>query len=142
MPTGAEFEEAAMAFDTAADLIVDVVVAADAAAASDALQGGTLSAQVSDRIAAAAGDAANCRLAVIDAADLCRERAGIIADYEYRLSMYRQAEGYYERAKVMHRAAQVAYAEDTTGTVAAPGPAPRPPRKPEAPPDWADVVRL
>lgn len=141
MPTKVEFELAADKFDTAAGLLGELITATVGAGAADILRGGSLGRQVPQRIESAAGEARSCQDRVLWAADLCRARAGVIADYEERLDIYRTAYGYYERAAAGWTAQHTAWFLDTTGTVADPGEQPRPPTKPTPPPaEWADVV--
>lgn len=141
MPTKVEFELAAAKFDTAAGLLDELITATAHAGAADILRGGSLGRQVPARIESASAQARSCQDRVLWAADLCRARARVIADYEVRLDIYRTAYGYYERAATNWTAQHTAWFLDTTGTVADPGDAPRPPEKPTPPPaEWADVV--
>lgn len=141
MPTRVEFELAAEKFEAAAGLLEDLIVSAALAGAADILRGGSLGRQVPERIATAGTSVQACRTEVLDAADTCRTRAGIIADYETRLDAFRVARADYDRAVAMWGAQQEAWLADTTGTVADPGPAPRPPDAPAPPPRaWADVT--
>lgn len=140
MPTRVEFELAADKFETAATMLSDLITSTSFAGAADILRGGSLGRQVPERISAASASARSCRAEVLDAAETCRQRAGIIADYETRLDAYLVAMADFEHALQMWGAQQEAWVHDTTGQVADPGPAPVAPSAPAPPPrDWADV---
>lgn len=142
MPTKADFEAAAQKFDSAAQQVGDLRVAADGTGASDVLRGGSLGRQVPQRIEAAAATAASAVGLIQTAASTCWERVGIIAEYETALYQYDQSYHYYRQASARWSADYRRWRDDETGRAYHPGAHPRAPRKPDPPPDWADVRRL
>lgn len=141
MPTKADFEIAAGKFEAAGAQIGALTITVENADASRILRGGALGRQVPDRIAEASVTARTCRELIEDAAQTCRDRAAVIADYETRLDSYQMAYLQHTNALFHWSAQQSAWSSDTTGLVADPGPAPQPPGKPTPPPAWADVIR-
>ena len=140
MPTKADFQAAAEKFDSAAQQVGDLRVAADGAGAADILRGGSLSRQVPQRIASAAGSVGAARGLIQAAAATCWERVGIIAAYEQQLHSYDQSY-YYRQASARFSANYRRWYEDETGKIPHPGNHPRPPARPTPPPAWADVRR-
>ncbi len=139
MPTRTDFEMAAELFMTAAGLISELAISATTADAAQILRGGSLGRQVPERIAAAADTASACHQQVIQAAELCVERAAMIAEYEWRVEMYEFAYRHFMDASRDYGLRHTAWFLDTTGTVAHPGLPPTPPTKPTRPPSWAQV---
>ena len=142
MPTRADFEVAAATFDSAAQQVGALQAAASGLGATDVLRGGSLGRQVPQRISAAASSAASARGHIETAATTCRDRAAIIGAYEQELLAYDQSYRSYQRASARWSRAYSDWHNDETGYTPHPGDHPRSPRKPTAPPDWADVRRV
>ena len=140
MPTKADFEAAAEKLSTAAQQVGDLTAAAEGAGAADILRGGSLGRQVPDRIAACAESAASCQVNILEVEATCRERAGIIAEYEAELELYDVAYSQYESQMYSYWRAydNWFYNPDIYWH---PGSPPAPPNKPPPPPAWADVRR-
>ena len=133
MPTRSEFEAAAEKFTTAAGLINQLASSATGTGAAQILRGGSLGRLVPERIAAAAASAAQCEQAVMAKAELCWQRAGIIADYQAQLDMFEAAKENYRLVAQQYSADFNAWFLDTTGSVPKPPPPPTAPIRPDPP---------
>ncbi|MFT4596856.1 MAG: hypothetical protein ACI9TF_001102 [Paracrocinitomix sp.] len=142
MPTRSDFEAGADKFATAAELVDQLAASAASAGAAQILRGGSLGRQVPLQIASAAVSAQRCLAAITQAAEICLQRAAIIAEYEEHLQMYDIAYERYERVSRAWTAQHSAWFLDETDQVAKPIDVPQPPTRPTAPPDWAQVRRL
>ena len=147
MPTGAEFSAAAIEFSAVSAELRGLSAAVRSIDTTSVVQGGRLGRLAPVRLASCAGQATSAAAAVEAAAQVCRERAAIIAAYEAQLAAYDAAMIAYAA-----RLNSVALAssgwdwlpEQPEGVVAAPvrAPAPRRPVAPIPPPSWADVRRI
>ena len=141
MPTRSDFEAAAEKFTTAAGLVDQLAASAAGAGAAQILRGGSLGRQVPLKIASAVVSADRCVIAVTQAAEICLQRAAIIAEYEEHLQMYDVAYVLFCRASQAWSADYSAWFLDETGQLAKPVDVPQPPTRPTAPPAWAQVRR-
>jgi hypothetical protein len=142
MPTRSDFEAGAEKFAIAAGLVDQLAASAVSSGAAQILRGGSLGRQVPLQIASAAASAEHCLAVITQVAEICLQRAAIIAEYEEHLQMYDIAYERYDRASRAWTAQHTAWFLDKTDQVAKPVDVPQPPTRPMGPPDWAQVRRL
>jgi len=137
MPTRDEFEDAAVRFTNAAEMLENLSADARSTDTSQVLRGGLLGRRVAERVASAADSALLCRHEVLRAADTCQFRADAIAAHESELDTYdREYVDYIQQS-----GAHLVWLLDETGAVPYPGEPPPRPIRPDSPGDWADVQR-
>lgn len=85
-------------FDAAAAEVGDLRMAIESLDAASIVQGGDLGRQVVDGIDEAAAMAMVCRRQLERAADICRERALVMANYELELAAYDEQMAAFEAA--------------------------------------------
>lgn len=139
MPTVEQFELAASMFDGAAEQVIHITTAAQAAEPSSILRGGSLGRQVPARIASATDTARWCHARLGFMARTCRARAAIVAEYAATVAQYNLD---YERFHYEHRLWYQEYFAwwDDPYTMPYPAaPEPVPPSMPAKPYSWIEV---
>lgn len=144
MPTRSDFEAAAEKFTTASGLVDQLAVSAASAGAAQILRGGSLGRQVPLQIASAKASAEHCRQALVQASEVCLQRASIIAEYEQRLQMFDVESADFFRASQAWSAGveHSAWLLNNTDPLEEPIDMPQSPTRPAPPPEWAQVRRL
>lgn len=138
MPTQMDFEHAAHKFEIAAQGVGAITSAVESVPASLVLQGGRLGQHIPEGIARSSATATSCQAVIEAKAQICRERATVIANYEIELARYdQQFEGYMQR----EWAWSMRYLDWWDGVADYPGQRPVRPNAPAPPPAWADVRR-
>ncbi len=147
MPTADEFRAAAAQFLAIGEELRQVAAELASIDASAVVQGGRLGRSVPRHLETCAGQAGVAAAQVEAAAQVCGERAAIIAVYEARLAAYEIALAAYEaeiNARAFATSGWEGFFPELDGSVmAAPvvAPLPRRPVPPMPPPSWADVRR-
>lgn len=90
------FELAASMFEGAAEHVIGITAAAEAADPTSILIGGTLGSQVPARIASASATARWCQARLGFMARTCRARAAIVAEYAAQMAEFEAARERYE----------------------------------------------
>ena len=146
MPTAVEYQAAAAEFSAVSAELQALSSSLGAIDVSSVLQGGRLGRLVPERLATCASQAVDASSRAEVAAQVCRERAAIIAAYEAELAAYDAAMRIYEAQLIgyylaLSSAESLAAREDVGFYEPVFVPAPRLPTPPAAPPWWADVRR-
>ncbi len=131
---------AAEHFDRAADQIAQLTAHVDRFDVPAIIRGGTLGQRVPAQITHANTTAQLCQSRVRAAAQACRDRAMIIAEYEIELARYDREFAAYS---LRHTRWKMRYNQwwRSGGQMLHPGSRPPPPAKPVPPPAWAEVRR-
>lgn len=134
MPTREDFELAANLFESASDQAAVIAAELAAARTDDVIIGGVLGQAVPATLTEAATTTSGCVQRLADAAELCRVRAALIAEYELAYESYRLAHEAWQHEQAA--ALMMAFAlGGGVGGAASPEPIPPPPLPP-----WADIA--
>jgi len=140
MPTRADFEAAAQTFLAASRELIGLTSSVEQAQASEIVRGGALGLKVPTQIASSAAAAQTCKALLEEAAATCSFRASVIAEYEAQLAVYDRSYSSFNQQRYEWGREYDAWLQ-SNGQGTYPGSQPREPRKPLAPPAWADVRR-
>jgi len=88
VPTREDFEIAANLFESSADRVSALAAELASARTDDVIVGGVLGQAVPVKLTEAATTAAGCVPRLVEAVELCRSRAALIAEYELAYEAY------------------------------------------------------